>query len=75
MCSVNCMLYCFFLIYSHVSFFYNWSNIFHCFVYDGFVVADKSNIICILLVNYVVSYGVFVLFYAVIVVLKMVNGC
>ena len=39
------------------------------------VVADKSTVICILLVNYIVSYGVFVLFYAVIVVMKMFNGC
>ena len=69
------MLYCFFLIYSQVSFFKNWSNIFHRFVYDVFVVADKSNVICILLVNYIVSYDVFVLFYAVIVVMKMFKGC
>ena len=69
------MLYCFFIIYGQVSFFYNWSNIFHRLVYDVFVVADKSNVICILLVNYIVSYGVFVLFYAVIVVMKMFNGC
>ena len=48
---------------------------FHRFVYDVFVVADKSNVICILLVNYIVSYSVFVLFYAVIVVMKMFNGC
>ena len=45
------MFYCFFLIYSHVSFYQNWSNIFHCFAYDVFVV-NKSNVIFILLVNY-----------------------
>ena len=69
------MLYCFFLIYSQVYFFLSWSNIFHRFVYDVFVVAGKSNVICILLVNYIVSYSVFVLFYAVIVVMKMFNWC
>ena len=75
LCSANCMLYCFFLlICSQVSIFQDRSNIFHRFVYYVFVVADKSNVICILLVNYIVSYGVFVLFYAVIMVMKMLNG-
>ena len=69
------MLHYFFLIYSQVSFFYNWSNIFHHFVYDVFDVADKFNVIYILLVNYIVSYSVFVLFNAVIVVMNMFNGC
>ena len=63
------------LIYSQASFFYNWSNIIHRLVYDASVFADESNVICILLVNYIVSYDVFVLFYAVIVVMKMLNGC
>ena len=63
------------LIHSQVSFIYNWSNIFHRFVYNVFVVADKSNVICILLVNHIVSYGVLVLFYAVIVVMDMLNWC
>ena len=75
LCSVNCMLYCFFLIYSLVFFFYDWSNSFHRFIYDVFVVADKSNVICILLYNYIVRYNVFVLFYAVFVVTKMFKGC
>ena len=75
LCSVNCMLHCFFLIYSQVSFFKNWSNIFYRFVYDIFAVADKSNVSCVLLVNYIASYRVLVLFYAVIVVMKMFNGC
>ena len=34
-------------------------NIFHGFVHDVFSVTDKSNVICILMVNYIVSYGVF----------------
>ena len=39
-----------------------------------FVVADKVHVICIFLVNYIVNYVVFVLFYAVIVVMKAFNG-
>ena len=51
-------------------------SIFFCALSIGdFVVADKSNVICRLLVNYIVSYGVFVLFYEVIVVMKMFNVC
>ena len=69
-----------FFIYGQVSFFQNWSNLFHHFVYDVFVVADKchkfhADVICILLVNYIVNHFVFFLFYAVIVVMKMFNGC
>ena len=41
LCSVNCMLYCICLIHSQLLHF----NIYHCFVYDVFVVADKSNAI------------------------------
>ena len=61
------------LMYIQVFFFYDWSNIFYRFVCDVFVVADKSNVICILLVNYIVDYGVFFLFHAVIVVMKVFN--
>ena len=56
-------------------FLLNWSNIFHRFLYDVFVVADKSNVICILLVNFIVSYFVLVLFYAVNVVMKALSRC
>ena len=69
---IVCCIVCFF-IYGEV--FFYCSNIFHRFVYDVFVVADKSNVICILQVNYAVGYGVFVLFYAVIVVMKVFYGC
>ena len=72
-CSVSCIVFVSFS--SNVFFFYNWSNIFHRFVCHVFVVADKSNVICILLVNYIVSCVVFVLFNVVIVVMKVFNGC
>ena len=51
------------------------------FVFHVFVVADKSNVICILLTNYIVSYVVFVRFCGVIVrckiksEYKVLNGC
>ena len=75
LCSVNCMLYCFCLIYSQVFFFQNWSNIFLRFFHDVFVADDKSNVIGILMANYIVSYVVFVLLYALIVVMTVFNGC
>ena len=53
------LILCFIVFVSFiVKFFLSWSNIFHRFVYVVFVVADKSNVICILLVNYIVCYVV-----------------
>ena len=77
-CSVNCMLYCFCFIYVHLFFFNIGATFCRHFVYDVFAVVYKPKVICILLVNYIVScymYVVFVLFCTVIMVKKVFNGC
>ena len=68
------MLYCFCFIQSSFLPFIL-EQYFTSFLCVVFVVADKSNVICILLINYIVCHVVFVLFWTVIEVMKVINGC
>ena len=71
MFSVNCIVS---FIVKFFSFIIG-AMFFYSSVYNVFVVADKSNVICILMVSDKVSYVVFVLLHAVIAVMKVFNGC
>ena len=67
LCSANCIV-------SVMVMFFSFDIGATCFIALTKVFADKSNVICILLVIYIVSYVVFVQFYAVIIVMKVFNG-
>ena len=74
LCSVNCMLYCISFIYSQV-FSFNIAAIFFITLFMVFLLLLINPISSAYCRSFIVSYVVFVLFYAVIVVMNMFNGC